>query len=321
MSSTLSQNSPETEWDDLQNRTLLYCVGAQKAGTSWLHSYFGKHPEIHVPACKELHYFDNLMGPEKGNVHKQRQTQLTRKRPAGFLGTSKTKMKFPSREYSQALIDMHECEQGDHSSYKKVLCDGMDDQNVVADITPSYSVLGAPELEVMLNVSPNTRFLYILRDPIERMWSSLRMIFVARKKAHSKFPNDFPDPSLYEMAHKLVHKGAHKRIVRRSDYARYLTALVDVVPQERRHIVFYEELFSQDVLDQISGFLGVSPLTADLKTRVREGDDFSLPDDIRHELRNLLRPQYQYVSDMFGDRVPKTWDMKALDSKSNGAVG
>ena len=33
-------------------------IGAQKAGTSWLHKNLRCHPQIYMPKTKELHYFD-----------------------------------------------------------------------------------------------------------------------------------------------------------------------------------------------------------------------------------------------------------------------
>lgn len=35
------------------------CVGAQKAGTTWLHANLSKHPDIFLPEMKELHYFNS----------------------------------------------------------------------------------------------------------------------------------------------------------------------------------------------------------------------------------------------------------------------
>ena len=34
------------------------CIGAQKAGTSWLHSQLVRHPQVAFPAGKEAHYWD-----------------------------------------------------------------------------------------------------------------------------------------------------------------------------------------------------------------------------------------------------------------------
>jgi len=36
------------------------CVGAQKAGTSWLYHQLDFHPDFWMPPIKELHYFDTL---------------------------------------------------------------------------------------------------------------------------------------------------------------------------------------------------------------------------------------------------------------------
>ena len=35
-------------------------VGAQRAGTTWLHRVLRQHPSLWLPPVKELHYFDRL---------------------------------------------------------------------------------------------------------------------------------------------------------------------------------------------------------------------------------------------------------------------
>jgi hypothetical protein len=39
-------------------------VGAQKAGTTWLFDYLGRHPDVAMSPIKELHYFDQIFRPE-----------------------------------------------------------------------------------------------------------------------------------------------------------------------------------------------------------------------------------------------------------------
>ena len=34
-------------------------LGAQKAGTSWLHACLYEHPDLYMPASKETHFFSN----------------------------------------------------------------------------------------------------------------------------------------------------------------------------------------------------------------------------------------------------------------------
>ncbi len=39
------------------------CIGAQKAGPSWLRANLQKHPQIWMPSVPELHYFDESLVP------------------------------------------------------------------------------------------------------------------------------------------------------------------------------------------------------------------------------------------------------------------
>ena len=40
------------------------CIGAQKAGTSWLYAQLQSHPEVWMPPVKELQFFNHLYVPE-----------------------------------------------------------------------------------------------------------------------------------------------------------------------------------------------------------------------------------------------------------------
>jgi len=57
-----------------QQVEFLIC-GAQKGGTTALHSYLQRHPQLYLPNQKELHYFDdenhNWNHPDYGIYHKQ----------------------------------------------------------------------------------------------------------------------------------------------------------------------------------------------------------------------------------------------------------
>src|SRR5438270_6290785 len=46
---------------DAAGRPDFLCIGAQKAGTSWLYRQLTEHPDFWMPPVKGLHYF-NLLG-------------------------------------------------------------------------------------------------------------------------------------------------------------------------------------------------------------------------------------------------------------------
>lgn len=41
-------------------------IGAQKAGTTWMHAMLGEHPDVFMPTPKELHFFDQRRNYDKG---------------------------------------------------------------------------------------------------------------------------------------------------------------------------------------------------------------------------------------------------------------
>ena len=67
----------------------LLVIGAQKAGTSWLHETLSQHPKIWVPPFKELHFFDHkfIMANRKwthGHVEKGVKEALARHLKSGI---------------------------------------------------------------------------------------------------------------------------------------------------------------------------------------------------------------------------------------------
>ena len=41
------------------------CIGAQKAGTTWLYDNLRPHPEVWLPQVKEIHFFDTVCPHEQ----------------------------------------------------------------------------------------------------------------------------------------------------------------------------------------------------------------------------------------------------------------
>src|SRR2546423_4071056 len=52
---------------DAAGRPDFLCIGAQKAGTSWLYHQLNSHPDFWMPPVKELRYFDSLSKVNRRN--------------------------------------------------------------------------------------------------------------------------------------------------------------------------------------------------------------------------------------------------------------
>lgn len=140
------------------------CIGAQKAGTAWLSQCLMTHPNLWNPGIKELHFFDNL------NLNNQSALLSSRKLKKIIRKTKNRKLLI-----SESLLnDLSKSNQISSRQYLE-LFELTPEQCKSWEITPSYSTMGERKIKYMKNLLPETKFLYIIRDPIDRAMSSLRM--------------------------------------------------------------------------------------------------------------------------------------------------
>src|SRR5256714_5593747 len=158
-----SRNGDHRNGDNCQTKGLngftgvacpdFLCVGAQKAGTSWLYQQLEPHPDFWMPPVKELHYFDQL--------NKRRQFHPPRcgdERDASFLHGMKTLS-------GQFYLDL--------DSYGRLFCHK--GRLLSGDISPAYSTLTDEIIERVVDRFPNLKVVFLARDPVERAWSQLSM--------------------------------------------------------------------------------------------------------------------------------------------------
>lgn len=282
---------------------MAYGIGAQKAGTSWLFDCLSQSDECHSLPTKELHYFDALYDKGEAGHMTDRLAQL-RRTVAEMTETVDPANRARLRR-ARLLVDrlsIHATTPGDHRPYVEHLLTGYDGQRIICDFTPSYSVLDSDAFAQMDSIGP-ARFIFILRDPVERLWSQIRMSNSAKAK---KLSDAAYLENCIAHARELLERRNPARIPR-ADYARTMAALEAVVPPKRIHYAFYEDLFTQDSVNRICAFLGIAPVTVQADKRVNLGRSTSLPPDLAEALTTALAPQYAAVAARFGDAVPASW--------------
>jgi len=192
----------------------MYCVGATKAGTSWLHRYISNHDQCHMRAVKELHYFDAVEFDDWDPWIEMLSDRAARSRlEAEGLDPEQAERKLRTATDADDWRAVLEGRHQDDAAYLGYLTGGRTDQILVADFTPAYSLLPEARLRHMAGMLPNVRFVYVLRDLVMRIWSHCRMM--ARRRANK--PEEIQRRSVNIM--KRVIKGKEPEIVRRSDYA------------------------------------------------------------------------------------------------------
>ncbi len=271
--------------------TLLFCVGAPKAGTSWLYQHLAGHPEAHLRAIKELHYFSAI---DRGSW--QWQIRTNRAKLAAQTAPRHAASQRDIRDWLAVLKRRAE----DVEAYLGYLTAGRGDRRLVADITPAYSQLSEDRLRMMSGLLPDVRFLYLLRDPVSRLWSHLRMLASRAARA----PEDIPAKARALLADILA--GHESAAVGRGDYATVVGRLQAAVPTDRLMVMTQDEMLTQPGLLRLWRFLGIGRGRAHLDRRTHQGVPVPLPEDDRARLRQRLQPQYAFVEKLLG-QLPDGW--------------
>ncbi|MEL6609889.1 MAG: sulfotransferase [Pseudomonadota bacterium] len=282
-------------------QVVLFGMGATKAGTSWLHRYLDTHPDTYFRAVKELHYwsFGGPMGRAAfvERLEERRDGLLERGQQA-----ADRRNRVALERIARNLTDVEDLIvlQADPSNeaYHTFLTEGGEDARLVGDVTPAYALCDAETLAAMQDLAPQTRFIYLMREPVSRLWSHVRM------NAERSGTDD-----MAETANRIFEEweaGDWTDITARGDYAGAIARLSQVIQPDRLMILFYEDLFSQQVVDRICAFLDLAPHPADFEKKILASAPLPMSDTQRRRARARLQPQYDAALAHLG-QLPAKW--------------
>jgi hypothetical protein len=256
-------------------------IGAQKAGTTWLYDQLALHPQVALPDCKEVHFFDTVCPTRGGRSFGIRRVRNLRDAlDRGY------------KVGADRILEMLEMSFGGPASYRAFLERGVTEDSLVAgEITPAYATLTDEGFTLMRETLQDPRIIFIMRDPLDRYWSAVRM-------AQS-------NPAFLDFSfHRAFKLGGHQA---RGDYAATIDALDRLFKPEDVLYLFYEDLISASTLRRVAHFLGVEPeWNWQLDKASRIGTPYPMPAP-SPELNLTLQPTYDFVRERFGDAVPRAW--------------
>jgi hypothetical protein len=300
--------------DDAKLPTFLG-IGAPRAGTTWLHANLKKHPEIWLTPVKEVHYFDSIQrGDPRGNFYRRH----LRKRARRYLSRETYRDRWRDGTLlSQFAWDVHFfVPPRSHRWYRHIFRPGPG--QIAGEITPAYSILKPERVEEVHEVNPDLKLIYLLRDPIERSWSSA-ISGLARRRGRS--PEKITEKQLLRHFKRKAH-------VLRTDYLRTYENWEAVFGRDQIFVGFLDEIQQDpgDLLLRIYRFLGVTAsedrIPANLGRKVNSSKEYStaIPENVRIHLAELYLPQLQELSTRFGE--PATgWLRRAEESLERSGAG
>jgi hypothetical protein len=279
------------------DRTFLLGVGAMKAGTTWLHDYLAASPQCQPGVRKEYHVFDSLdLAKEPYLLHR-----VVAKAHASLDEVAQGRATDPTYLVQAAMIADEEL----YFDYFTALFARSAETRLTLDITPGYALL-SPERLAGIRSSFEQRGVravaaYLLRDPVERIWSQVRMQKRRRPENNPGTAEELVGQRYAEPAY--AERTRYEATVRRLDEAF----------GELAHYAFYEELFgpatAASQIAGLSGFLGIDYREPDLDARFNVSPrSAELPESTVRAVAEHFRPTYEFVASRFPDRdLPTIW--------------
>src|SRR5574343_428197 len=149
------------------------CIGATKAGTTWLHDQLDQHPGVCMPLVKELHYFSARHSPghrqwAEQTVDKAFRRELRHARRRADTGET-------DREDARHLRRIRSHEIFSDDWYRACVDRPGHGGGVVGEITPAYAELPVEGIAEMQRMLRGVRIIHILRHPYDRALAHLRI--------------------------------------------------------------------------------------------------------------------------------------------------
>lgn len=158
------------------------CIGAQKAGTSWLNSVLHEHPQIFMPPINELHFFDRLDDPRA--ELRQRQINLAKR----AIKREKAKDDQADLDYIRYLEHIKSFPLANLDWYTAAYSWPVAEGVKKGDITPAYLEIDEKYVRYARELLGPVKLILIVRRPVDRLLSQLRMW--AARSTRNDVPQD-----------------------------------------------------------------------------------------------------------------------------------
>lgn len=261
-------------------------IGAQKAGTTWMSQMLAQHPEIWTPPFKEVQFFNHRFIEE----HRKWLPWHFRRGKLNIQKRWDARGEEMPPELRSYLDRVTSGEMFTNHWYKKVFAPAPEGTKTL-DVTPEYSTLPAEGVEFVAKFLPDAKFIYIIRHPVDRAISQLKMnLMRARRKPASlaDWMTEIEDPVLLD----------------RGDYISYVPRWNAHFDAGRLLYLPFGMIANDPVgfMRRVEGFLGLSPHDyRDIGKKVFASDaSVSVPNEARAKLREKLEPQFSFLEETFG---------------------
>lgn len=255
--------------------TFVLGLGAQKAGTTWLHQYLAAAEGVETGALKEYHVWDARHLPQAAR-YRPKLAQLR-----GGPWRLRWKMQRLPGYYTRYFAGL-------------LARPGV---TLTADITPAYGALPAAVLgqirEGFVRRGIAVRAVFVMRDPVQRCWSTVRM---HRRNGVAKEGVTLEGS---EMAALLAYAGSEDAEIR-TRYERIVPEIEAAFPADEIYYGLYETMFTPAAIAALSAFLGLPARPGAAQTRLNVSEKTAALDPaVAAEVAARFAPTYAFCRARF----------------------
>lgn len=279
-------------------KTFLLGVGGHKCGTTWLHDYLSKSPQADMGVFKEYHVFDALTLRGGSDFYAQRIAQA-RKALEG------DKPRFDADPRLWKALSFLADPQEYYAYFARLLAaPGI---RLSGDITPAYAGLSRGTLtgirDGIAAHGLRIRVIFLMRDPLERAWSAVRMRNRERLRENSSYVAEQTE------SQALVELASARTFDLRTRYDRTIRRLEKVFAPEEILYGFYETLFDRAEVARICDFLGIDMHEPEFELRKNVSPKTESLDALaERQVVDTYRETYDFIARRFGrDRMASLW--------------
>ncbi len=280
------------EFKNLENKTMFIGIGAQKTGTTWLADYLSSHEQVCFSPIKELHYFNTKylnVNFDKIFIKKLHQCVLN-------IATSTDKLRIKKAQLLLKRLEMH----NNDKAYMQYFNDLINSEKVFGEITPAYSMLDSNGFKAIREIHPKVKFIFMMRNPIDRFWSQLRYKTIINDKS-------------FQPLASFEEKLADEQFLKRTDYKRTIESLISVVDNKDILYLFYEDLFSkekgEETVRKVTDFLEIDYVEPDFGKSINVSKPIKLDAHLKELALDKFGYIIEFVDQFFDGDIPKNWKL------------
>ena len=277
-------------------------IGAAKSGTTWLYARFDELSDFSLPPKKEFHYFDRDKIYHDINYY----PTINELGETFFLKRLKNKH-FINRSIFNLFQSLRI---GDINNFRWLLKWYYSNYNdewylsmfksfhgITGEITPSYGILNNKDYVKLYNLLPNVKIIFLIRNPIERAWSSYR------------FSLNFIDKN--EKKHDWNNIDKIKSFLESENQQRASNYIATIDQFEKYHnkgqflLGFYDAIIDQpNTLKECN-----------LKAKNNVSKKIRMPLEVEKYLKNRYEPMMEELSDRYGGYCKKWYDSLGVNGE------